>query len=71
MVYIHPAKRRFRPRYLVRYDDAPEDPALTFLFSVPGFLASSGGVRIAIVVGVAVVLFHTGFRKRMSEWFDI
>lgn len=70
-MYVHPAKRWLRPRYLVRYDGAPEDLALTLLFSVPGFLAFSGGVRVAIAVGVAVALFYTGFRKRMPEWFGI
>ncbi|GGC47653.1 metal-dependent hydrolase [Haloferax sulfurifontis] len=70
-VYVHPTGRWLRPRYLVRYDGAPEDLALTLLFAVPGFLVFSGGVRVAVAVGVAVALFYTGFRKRMPEWFGI
>ncbi|SEL83924.1 hypothetical protein [Haloferax larsenii] len=70
-VYVHPAKRWLRPRYVVRYDGAPEDLVLTLLFSIPGYLAFDGGLRLVVLVGVAVAVFYTGFRKRMPEWFNI
>ncbi|KAB1198259.1 MULTISPECIES: metal-dependent hydrolase [Haloferax] len=70
-VYVHPAKRWLRPRYLVRYDGAPEDLGLTLLFAVPPLLVFDGGIRLAVAVGVAVAVFYTGFRKRMPDWFGI
>ncbi|WP_411964402.1 metal-dependent hydrolase [Haloferax sp. YSMS24] len=70
-VYVHPAKRWLRPRYLVRYDGAPEDLGLTLLFAIPPLLVFDGGIRLAVVAGVAIALFYTGFRKRMPDWFGI
>ncbi|KTG30279.1 hypothetical protein [Haloferax profundi] len=70
-VYVHPAKRWLRPRYLVRYDGAPEDLALTLLFALPGLLVFDGGIRVSVAFGVAIALFYTGFRKRMPDWFGI
>ncbi|MFC7202600.1 metal-dependent hydrolase [Haloferax namakaokahaiae] len=70
-VYVHPLRRWLRPKYIVRYDGAPEDLALTLLLFVPGFLAFDGAIRVFVAVGVAIALFYTGFRKRMPEWFGI
>ncbi|WP_416840483.1 metal-dependent hydrolase [Haloferax sp. DFSO52] len=70
-VYVHPAKHWLRPRYLVRYDGAPEDLGLTLLFAIPPLLVFDGAIRVAVVVGIAIALFYTGFRKRMPDWFGI
>ncbi|KAB1187576.1 MULTISPECIES: metal-dependent hydrolase [Haloferax] len=70
-VYVHPAKRWLRPRYLVRYDGAPEDLVLTLVFAIPGLLVFTGGIRVAIVLGITIALFYTGFRRRMPDWFGI
>jgi hypothetical protein len=70
-VYVHPAKRWLRPRYVVRYDGAPEDFVLTLLFALPGLLVFDGEIRVAVGVGVVIALVYTGFRKRMPDWLGI
>ncbi|ELZ96952.1 hypothetical protein C440_04223 [Haloferax mucosum ATCC BAA-1512] len=70
-VYVHPAKRWLEPKYVVRYDGAPEDFVLTLVFSVVPFVVFDGVFRVVVAAGVAVALFYTGFRKRMPDWFGI
>ncbi|MGQ4557447.1 metal-dependent hydrolase [Halobellus sp. GM3] len=70
-VYVHPFRRWLRPRYLVRYDGAPEDLLLTVVLAAPAAAVFDGWLRAIIVAGVALAAAYTVFRKRMPEWFGI
>ncbi|WP_144904128.1 metal-dependent hydrolase [Halobellus captivus] len=70
-VYLHPRRRWLRPRYLVRYDGAPEDLLLTVVFAVPAIVAFDGWLRALVVAGVLLAVAYTLFRKRVPEWLGI
>ncbi|MGM0590898.1 MAG: metal-dependent hydrolase [Halobacteriota archaeon] len=66
-VYVHPLGRWLTPRYLVRYDGAPEDLLLTLVLSVPGLLLFDGRVRVLVLFGVVVAVVYAALRKQMPE----
>ncbi|MFB6250211.1 MAG: metal-dependent hydrolase [Halobellus sp.] len=70
-VYLHPRRTWLRPRYLIRYDGAPEDFALTLVLAVPAAVAFDGLIRALVVGGVLVAFGYTLVRKRVPEWLGI
>jgi hypothetical protein len=70
-VYVHPRQRWLAPRYLVRYDGAPEDLLLTAVLAVPAAVTFDGWLRGLVVGGVALAAVYTLFRKRMPEWLGV
>ncbi|WP_435183301.1 metal-dependent hydrolase [Halobellus sp. EA9] len=70
-VFLHPRRRWLRPRYLVRYDGAPEDLVLTVVLATPAALAFEGWPRALVVGGVALAAAYTLVRKRVPEWLGI
>ncbi|MFC6824146.1 metal-dependent hydrolase [Halopelagius fulvigenes] len=70
-VYVHPLRRWLRPKYVVRYDGAPEDFLLTVALAAPAAYVFDGGVRLVVVVGVLLALAYTVFRKRVPDVLGI
>ncbi|WP_049984966.1 hypothetical protein [Halobellus rufus] len=70
-VYLHPRRRWLRPRYLVRYDGAPEDLLLTVVLAVPAAATFDGWLRGLVVGGVVIAAAYTLFRKRVPDWLGI
>ena len=64
-VFLHARDRWIRPRYLVRYDGAPEDLALAALLAVPGLLVFDGPVRSVTLGMLAVSAAYVVVRKRL------
>ena len=66
-VYLHPRKRWLEPRYVIRYDGAPEDVAIAVGLLVPGaFLFGSPVSEPAIATATIAVLYGV-FRKRLPD----
>lgn len=70
-VYVHPLRRWLRPKYVVRYDGAPEDFLLTVVLSAPAVYVFDGGIRLVVLGGIAVALVYTVFRKRVPDVLGI
>lgn len=70
-VYVHPLRRWLRPKYVVRYDGAPEDFLLTLVFAAPAAYVFEGEIRLVVLCGVAVALVYTAFRKRVPDVFGV
>ena len=70
-VYLHPRRRWLRPRYVVRYDGAPEDLLLTIGLAVPAAATFDGWLRALVVAGVLLAAVYTLFRKRVPEWLGV
>jgi hypothetical protein len=66
-VYVHARGRWLRPRYLVRYDGAPEDLAVAGAASIPALVVFDGTVRTLAVALVAVSVVYVLVRKRLPE----
>jgi hypothetical protein len=67
-VYDHLRGRWVRPRYLVRYDGAPEDVLLTALAAVPAVVAFVGALRWLAVGCVVLALGYAAVRRRVPDW---
>jgi len=70
-VYLHPRRRWLRPRYVVRYDGAPEDLLLTIGLALPAAVTFDGWLRALVVAGVLLAVVYTLFRKRVPEWLGV
>jgi hypothetical protein len=70
-VYLHPFRRWLSPRYVVRYDGAPEDLALTVVLAVPAAYFFVGRVRLLVFGFVTVAVLYTAFRKRVPDLLGI
>ncbi|MFC6875170.1 metal-dependent hydrolase [Halobellus marinus] len=70
-VYLHPWRRWVRPRYLVRYDGAPEDLLLTVVLAAPAALTFEGWLRSLVVGGILLAAAYTLVRKRVPDWIDL
>ena len=70
-VYLHVRRRWLRPRYLVRYDGAPEDLMLTVLCAAPAMVVYEGPSRAIIAVGIVVAMLYTLVRKRLPDLLGI
>jgi hypothetical protein len=70
-VYVHPLRRWLSPRYVVRYDGAPEDLALTVALAAPAAYLFVGEVRLIVVGFVLVAAVYTAFRKRVPDLLGI
>jgi hypothetical protein len=66
-VYFHAGKRWLAPKQWVRYDGAPEDLALAAVLALPGLYAFDGVVETVVLVGLAVSVVYTVFRKKLVE----
>lgn len=65
-VYDHYRGRWIRPRRWVRYSGAPEDFALALVAAVPTLAVTSGRLRDALVIVLAVSAVFTLFRRRLG-----
>jgi len=70
-VYLHPRRQWLRPRYLVRYDGAPEDLLLTVVLAIPAVATFDGWLRALVVGGVVLAAAYTLCRKRVPDWLGI
>ncbi|WP_336024730.1 metal-dependent hydrolase [Halobellus salinisoli] len=70
-VYLHPRRRWLRPRYVVRYDGAPEDLLLTVALAVPAAATFEGWLRALVVAGVVLAAAYTLLRKRVPDLLGI
>jgi hypothetical protein len=70
-VYLHIRRRWLRPRYLVRYDGAPEDLMLTVVCATPAMAIFDGRIRAVIAVGITIAIFYTMFRKRLPDLLGV
>lgn len=70
-VYLHPRRRWLRPRYVVRYDGAPEDLLLTVALAVPAAVTFDGWLRALVAGGVLLAAAYTLFRKRVPDWLGV
>ncbi|MFB6160454.1 MAG: metal-dependent hydrolase [Haloferacaceae archaeon] len=66
-VYLRVRDRWLAPRYLVRYDGAPEDFALTLVLAAPGLVAFGPLVRRLALGLVAVAAGYALVRKRLPD----
>jgi hypothetical protein len=66
-VYVHAQGRWLRPRYLVRYDGAPEDLAVAGVASVPALLVFDGTVQTLTAALVVVSTVYVVVRKRLPD----
>lgn len=69
-VYDHLRGRWLRARYVIRYDGAPEDLALTVAFSTPVAVCLDGLPRWIAVGAVLIAVPYTLFRKRLPKQFE-
>ncbi|ERG93252.1 MAG: hypothetical protein J07HQW1_03313 [Haloquadratum walsbyi J07HQW1] len=69
-VYIHPRQQWLRPQYIVRYDGAPEDFALTFALAVPAALSFDGWLRAIVITGIVIAGGYTMTRKYIPRWLE-
>jgi hypothetical protein len=67
-VYDHLRGRWVRPRYLVRYDGAPEDVLLTALAAVPAVLSFTDPLRWLAVGCVVLAVAYASVRRRVPDW---
>ena len=67
-VYVHVRRRWLRPRYLVRYDGAPEDLAVAGVASLPALFVFDGVVRRLTVALVLVSAVYVVVRKRLPDF---
>ena len=70
-VYFHVRRRWLRPRYLVRYDGAPEDLMLTVLCAVPAMMVYEGHIQAIITLGIGIAMLYTLVRKRLPDLLGI
>lgn len=68
-VYSHFGRRWLAARYVVRYDGAPEDVALTAFFAALVAAAFDGPPRWIAVVAVVVAVPYGILRKRLPPYF--
>lgn len=66
-VYAHVPGRWLRPRRWIRYDGAPEDFLLGLGLALPALVLYDGWIRTVVVVGLALSLGYTVYRKRIPE----
>jgi hypothetical protein len=66
-VYVHARGRWLRPRYLVRYDGAPEDLAVAGVAALPALLVFDGTVQTLTTALVAVSVVYVAVRKRLPD----
>lgn len=69
-VYDHLHGEWLRARYVVRYDGASEDLALTVAFSTPVAVWLDGPPRWIAVSTVAIGVPYALVRKRLPEQFE-
>ncbi len=69
-VYDHLRGQWLRARYVVRYDGAPEDLALTVAFATPVVVSLDGAPRWIAVSIVVVAVPYACFRKRLPKYFE-
>lgn len=67
-VYDHLRGRWIRPRYIIRYDGAPEDVLLTALAAVPAVLLFGGALRWLAVACVVLAVAYATVRRRVPDW---
>ncbi|PNW35833.1 UNVERIFIED_CONTAM: hypothetical protein BEN50_17155 [Euhalothece sp. KZN 001] len=70
-VYLHVRRRWLRPRYLIRYDGAPEDLMLTVVCAAPAMVVYDGQIRAVIAVGLVIAMLYTLVRKRLPDLLGI
>lgn len=63
-VYAHVAGRWVRPRYVVRYDGAPEDVVAAVVLAVPALVVFEGPVRWGLVAVLLSGVVYAAVRKR-------
>lgn len=69
-VYDHLRRRWLHARYVVRYDGAPEDLALTMVFATPVVVCLDGMARWIAVSAVVIAVPYAFFRKRLPKQFE-
>lgn len=69
-VYDHLRERWLPARYVVRYDGAPEDLALTVVFAALIAVSLDGSPRWIAVAAVAIAIPYVVFRKQLPEYFE-
>jgi len=69
-VYLHVAGRWLRPRYVVRYDGAPEDVLAAALAAVPALVTFDGAGRWALVAVLGSGLLYALVRKRTVRYAE-
>jgi hypothetical protein len=69
-VYLHVAGRWLRPRYLVRYDGAPEDVLVAVLAAVPGLVVFDGPLRWGLVALLVSGAVYALVRKRTVAYAE-
>ena len=68
-VYDHFRGQWLHARYVVRYDGAPEDLALTVVFSTPVVVHLDGPPQWIAVLAVSIAVPYAFLRKRLPEYF--
>jgi hypothetical protein len=68
-VFDHVRGRWLRARYVVRYDGAPEDLALTVAFALPALVLDTPARPLA-AAAVAVAVPYALLRKRLPKYFS-
>lgn len=68
-VYDHLRGQWLRARYVVRYDGAPEDLAITVVFSMPVVIHLDRLPRWLAISAVAVAVPYAFLRKRLPKYF--
>lgn len=66
-VYLHPRRKWLRPKYVVRYDGAPEDVAIAVGFLTPGALLFESPIRELAVFAATIAVLYGLFRKRLPD----
>jgi len=67
-VYDHLRGRWIAPRYLVRYDGAPEDVLLTAVGAGVAVALFDGGLRWLAVGCLTVAVAYAAVRRRVPDW---
>lgn len=69
-VYVHVLGRWLRPRYLIRYDGAPEDVLASVLVAVPALVVFEGPTRWGLVAVLASGVVYALVRKRTVRYAE-
>ena len=69
-VYNHALGRWHRPRYVIRYDGAPEDLFLCAAFAVPVYLIAPPELHAWILLGMFISAGYAVGRKPIGAWAE-
>ncbi|WP_048075198.1 membrane protein [Haloquadratum walsbyi] len=70
-VYIHSRRQWLQPQYIIRYDGAPEDFALTIVLAAPAVITFDGWLRGIVLAGIVIAGGYTITRKYIPRWLDL